>query len=115
MGRKQKQWAVRARRKLMSFLGDRCAICFTDQNLTFDCIIPTGDRHGKKDTSARMSFYHFQFYSDNLQILCEDCHHRKNTREQVNPWPFTLIPNITILHPNGLMTQQYSDGHSITT
>lgn len=77
MAKRQKEWARKARQALLVELGGRCAICGTDQKLTFDCIIPQGDDHHKKDTSARMSFYWRQHREGNAQILCEGCNGRK--------------------------------------
>jgi len=56
----------------MDLLGGKCVKCGTRDKLTFDCIIPQGDKHHKKDSSVRMSFYRWQHFNfGNIQILCE--------------------------------------------
>jgi hypothetical protein len=83
MGLRQRQWAKRARVNLMDLLGGKCAHCGTRSRLTFDCIIPQGDKHHKFDTSRRMSFYrqqHFNF--GNVQILCEKHQAKKSLKDR---------------------------------
>lgn len=70
--------------ELMAILGNACARCKTQENLTFDCIQAQGDRHHKIDTSARMSFYRKQHATGNLQILCDACNTAKSVNER-NP------------------------------
>lgn len=109
MSREHKAWARRARRKLLDFLGGACVDCGVTENLEFDCIRPVGNKHGRKDTSARMCFYHGQFYRDNLQILCNECHTKKSRREAMKKAKaFELSINLTIINPDGSMTNQYT-------
>jgi len=68
--------------ELMATLGNACARCKTQENLTFDCIQAQGDRHHKIDTSARMSFYRKQYAIGNLQILCDACNTAKSATER---------------------------------
>lgn len=82
MGKKQKEWARKKRRDLMLKLGGCCAVCGTEEDLTFDCIEPSGDAHHKYDTSQRMSFYRVQHAIKNLQILCETHQAEKSKSEQ---------------------------------
>ena len=82
MSKRQKEWAKEARARLMNKLGGVCIICQTNENLTFDCIEPKGDRHHRMDSSSRMSFYHGEHKLGNLQILCERCNNRKAINEQ---------------------------------
>ena len=77
MAKRHKQWARRKREQLMSALGATCARCGKTEDLTFDCIIPMGDKHHRFDTSARMSFYNAMLRVGNLQILCAKCNARK--------------------------------------
>lgn len=70
MGKRQKEWARKARQKLIAELGGSCAQCGTKDNLVFDCIFPTGHDHHSKDTSARMSYYRREHACGNLQLLC---------------------------------------------
>lgn len=83
MGARQKDWARRARVKLMEELGGCCAECGTTEKLTFDCKVPCGDKHHKMDSSARMSFYHAQHREKNVQLLCE-----KHNAEKADNIPF---------------------------
>ena len=73
MSRRQKIWAARARGELIRLFGARCRICGARDFLEFDCIRPTGDRHHRMDTSARVSFYRRQAALGNLQVLCQRC------------------------------------------
>jgi hypothetical protein len=81
MAKRQKVWAKKARQRLLLKLGNKCARCGAEENLTFDCIIPCGDRHHRFETSQRMSFYHQQDKLHNIQILCETCQTNKSATE----------------------------------
>lgn len=83
MARRQKEWAKRARIELLILLGGTCFKCGTEDMLEFDCIQPQGHRHHTFDTSQRMSFYRAQYKKGNLQILCERCHNKKASKEQL--------------------------------
>ena len=74
MGKRQKDWARRARVALLEELGGVCKRCGATEPLEMDCIIPQGDKHHKYETSQRISFYRFQHRTGNLQLLCEHCH-----------------------------------------
>lgn len=78
MSARVKEWARRARAKLMSTLGNQCAWCGNSEKLTFDCIYPLGDQHHRMSTDQRMSFYHGQHKAGNLQILCASCNAKKS-------------------------------------
>jgi 5-methylcytosine-specific restriction endonuclease McrA len=82
MAKRQKQWAINARFTLTFVLGGQCA-CGETKELDFDCIEPQGDRHHKMDTSARMSFYRKQHKNKNLQLLCKQCHKKKNKDDEL--------------------------------
>lgn len=84
MGAIQKQWAKARREQLMQELGPVCRQCGSTENLSFDCIIPQGDRHHRMDTSARMSFYNHQHRHGNVQILCLSCNSIKGCWEKTN-------------------------------
>jgi len=78
MSARAKSWAIKARADLLAILGPVCAKCGATDNLTFDCIEPTGDDHHRGSTDQRMLFYRKQhFQHDNLQILCDVCNGRK--------------------------------------
>lgn len=84
MSQRHKEWARRARVKLLAELGDKCAVCGVASwaaDLQFDCIAPQGDAHHRKDTSARMSFYRKQHRLGNVQSLCPECHKEKTSLE----------------------------------
>lgn len=92
MARRQKEWAIRARLKLLDLLGGKCVRCGTIEKLEFDCIIPQGHEHHRWETSARMSFYrrqHFEF--QNLQILCQKHNAIKSIRDRKNPHLLVLV------------------------
>jgi hypothetical protein len=82
MGKAQKRWARQERRRIKMLLGEKCALCPATENLEFDCIIPQGDHHHKKDTSSRISFYRRQLAEGNLQVLCAKCNSRKSITDQ---------------------------------
>jgi hypothetical protein len=77
VGRAHKNWAQRARARLMAKLGAHCAHCGSTEILEFDCKVPTGDRHHRMDPSARMCYYHAQYRAGNLQVLCQRCNGAK--------------------------------------
>lgn len=81
MAKRQREWARRKRTELLAQLGGRCARCGTTDNLEFDCIIPQGDAHHKKEWSARMSFYRAQAKAGNIQVLCSGCNNLKSLDE----------------------------------
>lgn len=70
MSKKEKARGRRRRKELLEILGDKCAWCGTTEKLEFDCIIPQGDKHHRKDAAARMDFYWQQHRLGNIQILC---------------------------------------------
>ena len=78
MSARQKDWARRARANLLATLSAVCANCGRTDDLTFDCIRPTGHKHHTFDTSARMSFYRRQHAEGNLQVLCKNCNGNKD-------------------------------------
>lgn len=82
MGKRQKDWARRARVELRARLGDTCTRCGSVDALQFDCIIPQGDWHHKLEYSHLTSFYRAEAARGNLQLLCEDCHNRKSKGER---------------------------------
>ena len=88
MSQRHKEWARQARERLLARLGKHCKWCFTTKNLSFDCIIPQGDAHHRKDTSARMCFYHAQHREGNLQVLCERCNALKGDADTSAPPEF---------------------------
>ena len=84
MSARVKEWARKARAKLIEDLGGKCAVCGVlawASDLHFDCILPQGDAHHRMDTSARVSFYRQQAKRQNVQTLCPDCHKEKTSLE----------------------------------
>ena len=88
MGQRQKVWARKARKKLLSILGNECELCKTSKvsnpgELVFDVIFPCDyGKHHAFDTSQRMSFYHAQHRKGNLQILCTYHNATKDTKDK---------------------------------
>ena len=78
MGLRQRKWARKTKLRLRTALGNRCVICHSQSNLEFDCVLPLGDNHGKKEYSWRMSIYNRQHRDGNLQLLCDFCHNLKS-------------------------------------
>jgi hypothetical protein len=74
-------YVKRKRDELFAALGRRCVICRVENNLTFDCIKPTGGKHHKMSSAARIGYYWKQARLGNLQVLCHECNSRKGARE----------------------------------
>lgn len=103
MAKRQKAWARRARAQLMLELGGVCAECGAVTNLVFDCIQPTGDRHHRMDTSARMSYYRTERQRGNLQVLCDDCNTHKSAADAIahqQATATTRVPRPAQGHPD---------------
>ena len=81
MGKRQKIWARGVLDRLRLKLGAKCACCRRRECLEFDCIQPMGDEHHRMSLDQRATFYRRQEAAENLQILCERCHHRKTNRD----------------------------------
>lgn len=83
MGVRQRLWAKNTRLKLRRLLGLKCIKCGSKdyRKLEFDCIVPLGDNHGKKEWSWRMSIYRRELKLNNLQLLCDKCHGIKSSQE----------------------------------
>jgi 5-methylcytosine-specific restriction endonuclease McrA len=78
MSASAKKWAIKARAELMAILGPVCAWCGATEDLTFDCVVPTGDDHHRGSTDQRMCFYrHQHFEHGNVQVLCDSCNAKK--------------------------------------
>lgn len=75
------------RKALMLALGEVCSVCETKENLTFDCIVPTGHQHHRMSSVARAYYYQGQFRMGNLQVLCATCNRKKSD----NPQPRYVI------------------------
>lgn len=72
MSKQEKARGRRRRQALLDELGGKCVWCGTTEKLEFDCIIPQGDKHHRKDAAARMDFYYAQHRLKNIQILCSE-------------------------------------------
>jgi hypothetical protein len=79
---RQVAWKNRRRAWMMKVLGGRCLWCGTRENLTFDCIVATGDAHHRMSSVQRMCYYNRQFRLGNLQVLCHYCNSAKAARDQ---------------------------------
>lgn len=88
---RQVRWAHAQRAHLLKILGEKCVRCMVTTNLTFDCIKPTGGRHHRLSSVARMTFYNRQFRLGNLQILCHDCNSKKGASPQPPYFASTAI------------------------
>jgi hypothetical protein len=62
---------------MIVILGGRCACCKTEENLTFDCIVPRGSAHHRGNAEARILFYRRQMLDGNVQLLCQSCNSLK--------------------------------------
>lgn len=78
---RQVRWARAKRAWMVSVLGGKCVACGSDACLTFDCIRPTGGRHHRLSSVARITFYMEQMRRGNLQVLCHDCNSAKGAGE----------------------------------
>jgi hypothetical protein len=67
---------------MLRVLGEKCVRCGLTTNLTFDCIRPTGGRHHRLSSVARVTFYMQQMRRGNIQILCHTCNSRKGATAQ---------------------------------
>src|ERR1019366_8594446 len=76
-GARQVRWAKVRRAEMIRVLGGKCVHCGTTQCLTFDCIRPTGDKHHRLSSVARVTYYAGQMRNGNLQLLCSDCNSHK--------------------------------------
>ena len=83
MGARQVKWAKKKRDELFALLGKVCRLCGSEENLEFDCILPseTKDHHRKMSWDQRMRFYLKQLSNKNLQVLCDVCHGKKTRGE----------------------------------
>lgn len=83
MAKRQTRWAKRVLAELRELLGGRCVVCGTTEQLTFDCISPTGHtvRKSGKCISARASHYRQQLANGNLQLLCNHHNAKKGATE----------------------------------
>jgi|SRR5580658_8590004 hypothetical protein len=85
------RYVERKRNELFAALGRRCVFCGVETNLTFDCVKPTGGRHHRLSSAARIGFYWKQARAGNLQVLCHDC----NSRKGAKPMP-AFVPSATV-------------------
>lgn len=87
MGARQRQWARKARAKLLAELGEVCQLCQKRgmrkrRKLHLDVILPVdGGAHHSKEWSWRISFYRQQHKAGNLQILCSYHNAQKGTKD----------------------------------
>ena len=76
---KSSRWQARIRRKLIVHLGGACAICGTDQELTFDHVCPESRHWVASDYGpyARLLFYALDIAKGEIQVLCSGCNEAK--------------------------------------
>lgn len=97
MKSRQAIWAANEKFRLRVILGGRCARCGLQHCLTFDCIKPTGDKHHRMGSTARVAFYKAQMAKGNLQLLCSACNSAKGASPQPRYVPHpaqSLLPVI---------------------
>lgn len=82
MALRQREWAAKARHRLVIELGGKCAHCGTKRKLEIDCIVPQGRHHHKIEWSWRISFYREQARKGNAQVLCKTCNAIKGDRNE---------------------------------
>ena len=70
MAARQREWARRARERLLASLGRKCVDCGSTEDLELDCIVPLGHHHHGLDPARRVSFYRRQARAGNLTIRC---------------------------------------------
>ena len=68
---------------IKKLLGDKCTRCSQDTHLHIDCkrtqlVGHSGSHAGFK----RVKFYYHQLQTNNLQLLCPECHARKSSLEK---------------------------------
>lgn len=91
MPTRQTVWAQQKRIELLVALGRSCVWCGATENLTFDCIRPTGGRHHKLSSVARMTFYWREARKGNVQVLCFDCNVKKSDHPQARYVPVNFV------------------------
>lgn len=90
MGLRQRVWARKAKKALLSALYDiqsgHCAHCQAERGFTFDVILPdiAPAHHETVEWSWRISIYRQQFRIGNLQLLCRSCNSRKGNKRPEN-------------------------------
>ena len=62
---------------LRAELGQRCIDCGRTDDLTFDVILPLGDRHGDKSQDVRALIYVQEHAKGNLARRCRSCNAKK--------------------------------------
>jgi 5-methylcytosine-specific restriction endonuclease McrA len=80
--RARKDWNKERRERMIKSLGGKCVRCGVINNLTFDCIRPTGDGHHRMSAVQRMTYYLRQARLGNVQILCAACNTSKGAQAQ---------------------------------
>ena len=73
MAKRHKLWARVTRARMILALGGKCVACETQDNLTFDCIVPMGHAHHHRSAPERITFYTKQMRAGNVQLLCSRC------------------------------------------
>lgn len=81
MAKRHRDWAVRARRRLIQDLGGRCVLCGQDWNLELDHINGTEVVLRDKESSARVCLYRREAKEGKLQVLCKPCNKAKGGRQ----------------------------------
>lgn len=73
MGRRQREWAVRARAQLVQDLGGVCVHCGDQSRLELDHKKGTEVVLRTLESSARVSMYRREAAQGKLQVLCRRC------------------------------------------
>ena len=82
MGKRQRQWAAKVRQKIVLELGDICALCGDDFDLTFDHPFGRTWSLRNKDPSWRMSLIRREHEQKLIRLLCRKCN--TSTRPRPN-------------------------------
>jgi len=70
MGARQKDWARRARAKLVAQLGGKCVMCASTEDLQFDHIVSHSWVASHTEWSHRISIYRREAKAGLIQLLC---------------------------------------------
>ena len=73
MGRRQRDWAIRARQELIDDLGGRCCYCDTSLDLQINHIYGRNYSLRNLDMSARISIYKEEAKQGLINVACIKC------------------------------------------
>lgn len=85
MGKRQRQWAKRARRQLIDQLGGRCVDCGTTDDLQLDHKYQRTWKCRELDTSRKVAMYRREAARGLLEVRCGTCNRKKGRPEKPEP------------------------------